>query len=108
TLPWPDGEGGVRNVEAAELLRELAPRAVRGLVEAGVAPEEARERIDVVETRARTGRTGSAWQRAWVDALEPAQGRRAALVSMLERYLELSTGGRPVAAWPWPDASEPS
>ncbi|MDX1650691.1 MAG: glutamate--cysteine ligase, partial [Myxococcota bacterium] len=101
-LPWPDDEGGLRLLPAPELLRELAPRAMRGLVAAGVDAEEAQAFVGGVQARVRTGRTAAAWQRAWLAALEPAQGRRAALAAMLERYLVLSAEGRPVHDWPLP------
>lgn len=101
-LPWADEDGRVRRRAASELLLELAPRARRGLVETGVAPEEARERVAVVEARARSGRTGAAWQRRWLAALEPESGRRAALAAMLERYLVLSAEDLPVHTWPLP------
>jgi hypothetical protein len=102
-LAWPDPEAGLRERSACELIRELTPRAVRGLEGAGVAADEARALLAIVEERAVSGRTGAAWQRAWVAAREREDGRPAALAAMLERYLALSAEGRPVHTWPLPD-----
>jgi hypothetical protein len=46
------------------------------------------------------GQTGAVWQRRTLAALEGRAGREQALPRLLERYLELQTGGDPVHTWP--------
>jgi hypothetical protein len=49
---------------------ELVPAARQGLVQAGVAAEEADGLLDVISARAATGQTGAAWPRATLAAAE--------------------------------------
>lgn len=106
-LVWP-GRGTVR---AADLvLNELLPLADAGLAAAGVARDERERHLGVVAERARTGRTGAAWQtrtvrRLLADAGDPdapagSPARAAALAAMTRRYLSLQRRGAPVASWP--------
>jgi gamma-glutamyl:cysteine ligase YbdK (ATP-grasp superfamily) len=100
-LEWPEGpDGRPQRVGAAQLVRRLVPEARRGLVEAGVDPEEADRLLAVVEERAAAGQTGAVWQRRTLAALEDGAGRERALPELLERYLELQAGGEPVHTWP--------
>jgi gamma-glutamyl:cysteine ligase YbdK (ATP-grasp superfamily) len=99
-LEWP----GARGASAAELpVRELVPRllpvAQRGLEAAGVDPDEAESRLEIVAARVRSGQTGARWQRGMLASLEPRVGRERALVLMLERYLECAERDEPVHRW---------
>jgi gamma-glutamyl:cysteine ligase YbdK (ATP-grasp superfamily) len=98
-LEWP-ADGRLRKVGAAELARELLPAAGQALEAAGVDPGEARRLLAVIEERVAARQTGSAWQRRTLGTLEPRMGRERALHELLERYLELSAGDRPVHTWP--------
>jgi len=100
-LAWPGKPGeGARPFRARDLVLELVDVARRGLVEAGVEPDEAEDVLQVVEHRARGGRTAAAWQRATLAHLEPRLGRPRALSAMLEQYLAESASARPVHEWP--------
>jgi hypothetical protein len=99
-LEWPGRGRRPRRAAAADLVAELLPAARRGLDRAGVAAEESGPLLEVIGERAASRRTGSWWQRRTVAALEPRVGRWKALELMLERYLELQAGGRPVHTWP--------
>src|SRR6266536_235122 len=99
-LEWPGRGRRPRRAAAADLVAELLPAARRGLDRAGVAAEESGPLLEVIGERAASRRTGSWWQRRTVAALEPRMGRWRALELMLERYLELQAGGRPVHTWP--------
>jgi gamma-glutamyl:cysteine ligase YbdK (ATP-grasp superfamily) len=100
-LTWPAGQRDqVRTVAAARLIAELVPAARHGLVQAGVAAEEADGLLDVVSARAATGQTGAAWQRATLAAAEHRHDRDRALAVMLARYLRYSGTGLPVHTWP--------
>ena len=99
-LEWPGRGRRPRRTAAADLVAELLPAARRGLDRAGVAAEESGPLLEVIGERAASRRTGSWWQRRTVAALEPRVGRWKALELMLERYLELQAGGRPVHTWP--------
>jgi hypothetical protein len=96
---WPAG-GQVRRIEARTLVLRLLPLAREGLQEAGVEPSEIDPLLETIELRARTGRTGAAWQRAALAAWEPTLGRRGGLLAMLQQYQELAQSGSPVHLWP--------
>jgi gamma-glutamyl:cysteine ligase YbdK (ATP-grasp superfamily) len=100
-LTWPTGQRDqTRTVDAARLVAELVPAAREGLVQAGVAAEEADGLLDVISARAATGGTGAAWQRATLAAAEQRHDRERALAVMLARYLRYSETGLPVHTWP--------
>jgi len=99
-LLWPVGPGAAPDlVQADELVMRLLPEARRGLAMAGVSPEDSDPLLEVIESRARSGRTGAAWQREAVARLEASRDRPAALAAMLERYIENAEGGAPVHRW---------
>jgi gamma-glutamyl:cysteine ligase YbdK (ATP-grasp superfamily) len=100
-LTWPAGRPDqTRTVAAARLAAELVPAARQGLVQAGVAADEADGLLEVICARAATGQTGAAWQRATLAAAEQRHGRERALAVMLGRYLRYSAAGLPVHTWP--------
>jgi gamma-glutamyl:cysteine ligase YbdK (ATP-grasp superfamily) len=100
-LTWPTGQRDqIRTVAAARLAAELVPAARQGLVEAGVAAEEADGLLDVISARAATGQTGAAWQRATLAAAEQRHDRERAIAVMLARYRRYSGTGLPVHTWP--------
>lgn len=81
-------------------MEELIPAAGQGLIQADVAAREADELLDVISARARSGQTGSAWQRATLAAAMKHRDLDDALAHLLGRYLEWSATGRPVHTWP--------
>jgi gamma-glutamyl:cysteine ligase YbdK (ATP-grasp superfamily) len=100
-LTWPTGQRDrTKTVAAARLVAEMVPAARQGLVEAGVAAEEADGLLDVIYARAATGQTGAAWQRATLAAAEQRHDRERALAVMLGHYLRYSGTGLPVHTWP--------
>jgi hypothetical protein len=76
------------------------PAARQGLVEAGVATEEADEMLGVISARAASAQTGAAWQRAALAAASRRYDRDRALAVMLDRYLHCADTGLPVHTWP--------
>jgi hypothetical protein len=97
-LYWP----GIGWVPPDELvLRRLLPMAHEGLRDCGVS-DAARERyLGVIERRCLARQTGSSWQRDTVALLESrGLSRDAALVAMLNRYVEHMQAGDPVHTWP--------
>jgi hypothetical protein len=100
-LTWPVGDHGrLRTLPAAELVPELLPAARQGLVDGGVAAEEADRLLGVIAARVRSGQTGAVWQRRMLATLEPRLGREGALAVMLERYLACAATDQPVHTWP--------
>jgi len=79
---------------------ELVPAARQGLLEAGVAAEEADGPLEVISARAASGQTGAVWQRATLAAAERRHNRERALAVMLDRYLQHAETGLPVHTWP--------
>lgn len=96
-LYWP----GLGEVTPDELvLRHLLPMADEGLRRWQVAPDVRELYLGVIEGRAKTGRTGSAWQVQTVQALEHAgMTRSGALAEMLRRYCDLMHSNSPVHTW---------
>jgi hypothetical protein len=100
-LTWPVGDHGrLRTLPAAALVPELLPAARQGLVDGGVAAEEADQLLGVIAARVRSGQTGAVWQRRMLATLESRPGRERALAVMLERYLALAATDQPVHTWP--------
>jgi hypothetical protein len=87
-------------VAARELIPALLPVARRGLLVAGIDPDEADAGLTIVAERVARDRTGARWQRQMLAQLEAEGSRSAALREMLERYLSASASGRPVHEWP--------
>lgn len=100
-LAWPDETGipGGEGLSARTLVLRLGDVARKGLVEAGVDPEEADPLIDGVLRRARSGRTGAAWQRERLASLSAGRPSHEALARMLEEYVARSDAGEPVETW---------
>jgi gamma-glutamyl:cysteine ligase YbdK (ATP-grasp superfamily) len=100
-LTWPTGHPDqIRTLTAAKLVAELVPAARQGLVEAGVAAEEADVLLEVISARAASGQTGATWQRATLAAAERRHDRERALAIMLAHYLQCADTGLPVHTWP--------
>jgi hypothetical protein len=97
-LYWP----GFGEVTADELvLRQLLPQADEGLRRWGVATEVRERYLGVIEGRAKSGRSGAAWQVQTVTALQERDGlpRPQALAEMLRRYCSHMHSNEPVHSW---------
>src|SRR5229473_2923571 len=100
-LSWPAGHRDqIRTRAAAKLVAELVPAAKQGLLQAGVAAEEADGLLDVISARAASGQTGAMWQRATLAAAQRRHDPERALAVMLDRYLQYAETGLPVHTWP--------
>ena len=76
------------------MLETLIPLARTALMEAGVDTADVVHFIDeVIVPRVRSGRTGAAWQRSFVEC------NSHNFQAMTERYLELQSTGAPVHTW---------
>jgi hypothetical protein len=89
-IQWLDGR--IRPV-AEILAKDLLPRARRGLLGLGIDAGEAEHWLGVIAGRLETGRTGAAWQRAYVAR------HGADMAALTAAYLERQQGGRPVHEW---------
>ncbi len=77
-----------------QLIRQqLLPKARRGLRALGIDRDEIDDWLGVIEARARTRRTGAAWQRAWVAK------HGADMAALTEAYLAHQATGKPVHEW---------
>jgi gamma-glutamyl:cysteine ligase YbdK (ATP-grasp superfamily) len=100
-LLWPQRRApSPRPVPAVALVEQLLPVARAGLVDSGVAADEADALLGVIEARLRSRLTGARWQRAMLARFEAHMPRPDALAALLERYLAHSASGAPVHAWP--------
>ncbi|MDB4935402.1 MAG: Glutamate-cysteine ligase family protein [Labilithrix sp.] len=96
-LVWP--EAGRALVRARDLVERLIPIARRGLVESGVAGDEADVWLSIVQRRCAVGTTGARWQRRIFDRHCLACGPDEAARLMLEAYIEENASGKTVDAW---------
>ena len=89
-ISWAGRTVGVQQL----LLDTLLPAARAALDDAGVAPEDLALYVDdILHRRLLTGRTGTAWQRGFVDLNGPNWQ------ALTERYVAHQAGGRPVHEW---------
>jgi gamma-glutamyl:cysteine ligase YbdK (ATP-grasp superfamily) len=87
-------DGDRQRMPIHRLIRErLLPKARSGLAALGIDQDEIERWLGVIEERARTRRTGSAWQRAWVARHGPD------MAALTEAYLERQASGQPVHEW---------
>ena len=71
----------------------LCDKAQNGLVSAGVDKADARNVMDIIRERTRTGMNGAAWQRAWINCNgQDFQG-------LTDAYLTHQNDGHPVHTW---------
>jgi len=103
-LLWWPAEGAATELErvpAQQLVERLLPLAREGLLSMGVCEADFSPWLEIFGQRWASGRTGARWQLETLDRFE-ASGleRRAALVALLECYLEQAAAGRPVHTWP--------
>ncbi|MCF2527566.1 glutamate--cysteine ligase [Yinghuangia soli] len=100
-LTWP----GLGRVPVTDLvLRELLPRARRGLDAWGIDARESDQYLGIIEQRCLRRTNGAAWQSAMFHHYRDRLGldRLGALRAMTLRYAELMRGGTPVHTWPIP------
>ncbi|HSA50681.1 MAG TPA: glutamate--cysteine ligase, partial [Yinghuangia sp.] len=97
-LAWP----GLGRLPVTELvLRELLPRAHRGLEAWGIDARERDHYLGIIEQRCLRRTNGAAWQSAMFHHYRDRVGldRLGALRAMTLRYAELMRGGEPVHTW---------
>ncbi len=85
--------GGNRVRARDLLLDELIPMAKHGLTTLGVSPAEIDCYLGIVHARVKSGQTGAAWQRSYVQT----HGRD--FPGMVAAYLERQRSGAPVHEW---------
>lgn len=76
------------------VLDQLLPAAESGLKQFGVDPDDIQRYLGIIDARVRSGRTGSAWQKAFV------KKHQASMASLAAHYLENQRTGLPVHHWP--------
>jgi gamma-glutamyl:cysteine ligase YbdK (ATP-grasp superfamily) len=100
-LLWPQPEApSPRESSALELICAHLETARRGLASVGVESAESTALLDVIAERARSGRTGAAWQRSMLRSLRRRSDPETALRALTCRYLEHSRSDAPVHLWP--------
>jgi hypothetical protein len=89
-VEWLDGR---RATLRQVLTDDLLPRARQGLLDLGIAASEVGLWLGIIEGRLRTGQTGAAWQRTWVER------KGTDLEALTAAYLERQRSGSPVHEW---------
>jgi gamma-glutamyl:cysteine ligase YbdK (ATP-grasp superfamily) len=84
---------GGREVAAREVVRQMIDAAGSGLTALGVEPSEIDRYLAIIEARCATGRTGSDWQRRFIQRY-PGQ-----FTAMTREYLQRQKSGLPVHEW---------
>ncbi len=100
-LNWLRGSSLTQR-SARSVVLETLDVAAAGLSQSGIDPAESDSALEIIRERARSGRTGAAFQRRQLKELERHVSRRQALPILLDQYLELSATEAPVHTWPWP------
>jgi gamma-glutamyl:cysteine ligase YbdK (ATP-grasp superfamily) len=100
-LAWPMQPGAAPEiVRARDLLPQLVPRALEGLLGARVNQAEAEGYLEIFAERVRSGVTGAVWQqRALATLHDNGWAQAEALREMLEQYLRNAESGHPVHTW---------
>jgi gamma-glutamyl:cysteine ligase YbdK (ATP-grasp superfamily) len=89
-VTWLNGRRGpVRTL----ILDELLPAAHRGLAALEIDAQDSAKYLGIIEGRVANGRTGAAWQRAWIDRHGPQMD------AMTEAYYARQRRGSPVHEW---------
>lgn len=92
-VEWLDGG----RIPVAKLIaQDLAPAAARALQGLGVDPGEAGQELAIISERARTGRNGTAWQRAH---MRRTKGGSLGISKMAASYYRRQNQNRPVHEW---------
>jgi gamma-glutamyl:cysteine ligase YbdK (ATP-grasp superfamily) len=100
-LLWPQrGRSDYRERDASEIIVSVLPLARAGLEAIGVAHDEARHYIEIIEQRLQRRQTGAIWQRNMLAQLRERMPLQEALHELLEVYMEHSEQNLPVAEWP--------
>jgi gamma-glutamyl:cysteine ligase YbdK (ATP-grasp superfamily) len=100
-LLWPQrGRSDYRERDASEIMVSVLPLARAGLEAIGVAHDEARHYIEIIEQRLQRRQTGAIWQRNMLAQLRERMPLQEALHELLEVYMEHSEKNLPVAEWP--------
>ena len=84
---------GRRELAARDVVRQMIDAARSGLTTLGVEPDEADRYLAIIEARCATGRTGSDWQRRFLQRY-PGQ-----FSGMTREYLQRQKSGLPVHEW---------
>ena len=99
-LVWPQpGQSGCVERAVSEIISELLPCAQQGLDSLGIASEESRRYLSVIETRLQCQQTGSIWQQKRLAKLKEKLPLDRALHQMLEDFMVNSESNTPVAQW---------
>ena len=75
------------------LVQRLLPLARRGLQRLEISDTDIDRYLGVIAERVLSGRTGAAWQRAWV------QGHGSDMTGLTGAYVQRMESGRPVHEW---------
>jgi hypothetical protein len=83
----------------SDIITEMLPCAQQGLDSLGIASEESRRYLSVIETRLQCQQTGSIWQQKRLAQLKEKLPLDRALHQMLEDFIVNSESNTPVSQW---------
>jgi CBS domain-containing protein len=96
SFTWLDG----KDISAEKLvLDELLPIAEAGLRRQGVVDDDIKRYLGVVDTRVRSGRTGSRWQMSSWTALKDKTTPGERSIALVAATVQRQHTGRPVSEW---------
>ncbi len=102
---WLDGQ----RLSMTELVLEvLLPIAYQGLESLGIAEEDQRRYLDVIEARAASGQTGSRWLCDFANSLSGDHGPRQPMASLVAGAHRRQIEGSPGHTWATSHAGRPS
>lgn len=99
-LLWPALDAtSPKTCVAQALCRDYLAIADEGLDQLGVTADERGRLLKLIRDRLDSGTTPAEWQRRTLDRIGNNRPRPAALVQLVDRYLEMCGTGRPVSEW---------
>lgn len=99
-LIWPCDSGtGLDSKPILQIAKQLLPLARQGLQNINVADNEIETMLSIIEERIETKTNGASWQLAMLDKLQEHCTLTESLSMLVDRYMQESESGRPVAQW---------
>ncbi len=99
-LIWPSDSGtGLNTKPVLEIAKQLLPLARQGLQNINVDDDEIETMLSIIEERIETKTNGASWQLDMLDKLQEHCTLSESLSMLVDRYMQESESGRPVAQW---------
>ncbi|MEW6992261.1 glutamate-cysteine ligase family protein [Colwelliaceae bacterium 6441] len=97
---WPSkNKYQPQEVDIKQIIAKLLPIALQGLISLNIELKEAQYYLSIIEQRLAKQHTGAIWQQKTLAHLKQKMHNDTACQHLVQRYIENSRSGRPVATW---------